>query len=210
MKNKLDLVQMDLSEKYKTIKDTFLNNTLYNLSGNIDDIFFKLLEDEKALFLKWLELEFIAKRLLISQGQLLGIHRHADPTEAYAGINEQKQKIDYLQDWIKEKKANTNIPDFEEIDLSNTTGVEKMIYLHKLGVIDFLIKKQPFNASINSLAVALSAVTGEKTTTLQPYLNAMLNNKGTAQKNNPLNKGKAVARVEKQLIKIGFNLDETN
>jgi len=40
-------------------------------------------------------------------------------------------------------------------------------------------------------------------------LNPMFN-KGTAQKNNPLTKEKPIARVESQLIKIGFNLDETN
>lgn len=210
MKNKLDLVRMDLPEKYKTIEDTFFYNTLYNLSSKIDDLFFELLDDEKGPFLKWIELEFIANRLLYREVQLDGIHRFADPTEAYAIVNAQKQKIDYLQEWVKEKKDNrTTDPEVSEIDLSNTSGVEKMIYLYKLGVIDFLIKKQPFNASINSLAEALSAVMGEKTSTIQSYLNPMFN-KGTAQRNNPLTKEKPVARVEKQLIQIGFNLDETN
>jgi hypothetical protein len=105
MKNKLDVVLIDLPEKYKTIGDTFLNNTLFTLSNKIDDIFFKLLEDEKGQFLKWLELGFIAQRLVIRERHLQGIHIFDDPTEAYAGINEQKQKIDYLQEWIKEKKA---------------------------------------------------------------------------------------------------------
>jgi hypothetical protein len=209
MKNKLDLFQMDLPEKHKTLEDAFFHNTLYNLSSKIDNLFFELSDDEKGPFLKWMELEFIANRLLYREVQLEGIHRFADPTEAYAIVNAQKQKIDYLQDWVKEKKENRIDPELGEIDFSNTTGVEKMIYLHKLGVIDFLIKKQPFNASINSLAVALSAAIGEKTSTIQSYLNPMVN-KVTAQKNNPLNKEKPVAKVENQLIKIGFNLDETN
>ncbi|MFT5242968.1 MAG: hypothetical protein ACJA1H_001584 [Glaciecola sp.] len=105
MKNKLDLVQMELSEKNKTLEHTFFYNTLYNLSSKIDDLFFELSDDEKGPFLKWMELEFISNRLLYREVQLEGMHRFADPTEAYAIVNAQKQKIDYLQDWIKEKKA---------------------------------------------------------------------------------------------------------
>lgn len=97
----------------------------------------------------------------------------------------------------------------EAIDLSDTTATEKIIYLHKLGVIDFLRKQQPFQSSINSLATVLSAVTGAKSGTIQPMLNAMLG-KNVEQKNNPLNSQKPVSKVIKQLNQIGFNLDETN
>lgn len=110
---------------------------------------------------------------------------------------------------INTTTTNLNNPFSEPLDLSNTTGVEKIIYLHKTGVIDFLRKKQPFNTSVNALATFLSAVTGEKVDTLQSYLNPMFS-KGVAQRNNPLSKTDPVNRVEKQLIKIGFNLDETN
>ena len=40
---------------------------------------------------------------------------------------------------------------YEEIDLSNSPATEKIIFLQKLGVIDFLRTKQPFSTSINSL-----------------------------------------------------------
>lgn len=117
-----------------------------------------------------------------------------------------------MQEIIEEiNTATTNLdnPFSEQLDLSNTTGVEKIIYLHKTGVIEFLRKKQPFNTSVNALATFLSAVTGEKVDTLQSYLNPMFS-KGVAQRNNPLSKTDPINRVEKQLIKIGFNLDETN
>ncbi|TDD75261.1 hypothetical protein [Flavobacterium caseinilyticum] len=102
---------------------------------------------------------------------------------------------------------NQNIP--EAIDLSDTKAIDKILYLHKLGVIDFLRGQQPFNTSVNSLASVLSAITGEKSGTLQPMLNPMLSKK-VDDTNNPLNSKKAVERVEKQLINIGFNLNETN
>lgn len=99
-------------------------------------------------------------------------------------------------------------PEPEPIDLSDTTATEKIIYLHKLGVIDFLRTKQPFVSSINSLATVLSAVTGAKSGTIQSMLNAMLS-KSVNDKNNPLNSVKPVNKVTKQLIQIGFNIDET-
>lgn len=101
-----------------------------------------------------------------------------------------------------------NKPETEAIDLSDTKAIDKILYLQKLGVIDFLKGQQPFNTSVNSLASVLSAITSEKTGTLQPMLNPMLSKK-VDDKNNPLNSKKAVGRVEKQLINIGFNLNET-
>jgi hypothetical protein len=96
----------------------------------------------------------------------------------------------------------------ETIDLSDTTATQKIIYLQKLGVIDFLRNKQPFLSSTHSLATVLSAVTGEKTGTIQPMLNPMIN-KEAGQKNNPFRSKITVSKVEKQLINIGFNLNET-
>ena len=98
----------------------------------------------------------------------------------------------------------------EAIDLSDTTATEKIIYLQKLGVIDFLRTKQPFNTSINSLATVISAITGVKPETkhIQSMLNPMIS-KEVGQKNNPLNSKNTVSKVEKQLINIGFNLNET-
>ncbi|RBA29484.1 hypothetical protein [Flavobacterium tibetense] len=105
---------------------------------------------------------------------------------------------------LKDKKENLKVTiQPEAIDLSDTTATEKIIYLHKLGVIDFLIKQQPFQSSTNSLATVLSAVTGAKSGTIQPMLNAMLG-KNVEQKNNPLNSVKPVNKVTKYLIDIGF------
>lgn len=101
----------------------------------------------------------------------------------------------------QENKTITTEP--EAIDLSDTTATEKIIYLHKLGIIDFLRDKKPFVNSINSLATILSAVTGEKSGTIQPMLNTMLS-KNVGQKNNPLNSEKPEKKVTKQLNDIGF------
>lgn len=107
-----------------------------------------------------------------------------------------------------------SIVDFESkneselIDLSDATPIEKIIYLEKLGIIDFLRKQQPFDLSTKRLSEVLSGVTGIKAGTLQSNLNPMIS-KSVAQKNNPLKSQKNVDKVENALIKIGFNLKKS-
>ena len=106
--------------------------------------------------------------------------------------------IDFIE---KDPKESTELLNIN--DLSYSSPTEKIIYLQKLGIIDFLITKQPFSTSINSLATILSSLTGEKSSTLQPMLNAMLSN-NVSDKNNPLKSKKGVTKVEKTLIQIEF------
>lgn len=90
------------------------------------------------------------------------------------------------------------------LDLSDSKGTEKIIMLKQLGVLDFLNSKEPFNTSINSLASAISGITGEKQTSVYPMINPILN-PTNKQKNNPLNTKKTVNKVNQKLISIGFN-----
>jgi hypothetical protein len=118
---------------------------------------------------------------------------------------------DCIQDIVNEINESTSNKilttfDLEPLDLSDTTAVEKIIYLEKLGVLDFLRNKH--HVSTNGLASALSAITGEKVITVQPMLNAIFN-KQTGQKNNPLESTKPVKKVKKHLNDIGFTLNET-
>lgn len=130
--------------------------------------------------------------------------------ESYENLKSESYTFEkILNKYLKEIYQNQNIQsEPEAIDLSDTTATEKIIYLHKLGVIDFLRKQQPFQSSINSLATILSAVTGEKSGTIQSMLNAMLS-KNVNDKNNPLNSRKPTNKVTQQLNQIGFNSNET-
>jgi hypothetical protein len=87
----------------------------------------------------------------------------------------------------------------EPLDLSDTTAVEKIIYLNELGIIDFLRTKPEFIGSTNLMATVLSAITGEKLITLQPSLNPLVNNY-TYAKNYPYKSKKTVKRVRQTLI----------
>ena len=92
----------------------------------------------------------------------------------------------------------------DNIDFSDNIGTEKIIMLHKLGILDFLRSKEPFNASINTLASVISGITGIKKTVAQSYLNPIYSNT-VIQKNNPLNTKSTVNKVTQKLISIGYN-----
>lgn len=117
-----------------------------------------------------------------------------------------KKRNEFLNEKMGFNKSPITEP--EAIDLSNTKAIDKILYLHKLGIIDFLRERQPFNTSVNSLATIFSAITGEKSGTLQPMLNPMLSKK-VDESNNPLHSSRAIERVKSQLISIGFNLNDT-
>lgn len=104
------------------------------------------------------------------------------------------------------KNSDSTEVEEELIDYSESNYSSKIIFLEKLGVIQYLSQKSPFSNSINSLANALSGVTGIKPTTIQPMLNAMLS-KGTSSKNNPLKYTKTVNVVINKLTNIGYKVE---
>jgi len=89
------------------------------------------------------------------------------------------------------------------IDLSDTKATEKIIMLYKMGVFDFLRKQDPFKASTNLLASAISGITGIDEGTVQSYINP-IDNPTVKQKNNPLTSAKTVKKVIQKLNSIGY------
>lgn len=108
---------------------------------------------------------------------------------------------------ILDDNNNSESQEPEILDYSDTMATEKIIFLHKSGILEYLRKKPLFMASTNKLAEFLSAVTGEEAKTLQSYLNPIISRE-TVQKNNPLNKAGTVKKAEQKLINIGFNTED--
>jgi hypothetical protein len=106
------------------------------------------------------------------------------------------------QSFLKERLEELNKPqqpEPEPLDLSDSSAVEKIIYLNELGIIDFLRTKPAFIGSTNLMATFLSAITGEKSKTLQTSLNRLINN-DTDDKNHPYKTQKTVNKVRQTLI----------
>ena len=90
-------------------------------------------------------------------------------------------------------------------DYSNSKLTEKIIALNEIGVIDFLKEKEPFNVSTNSLAEYLSLCLGEKTTSIQSYINPIINKSDPSK--SPYNTDKTVEKVIQKLINIGLKIE---
>lgn len=90
------------------------------------------------------------------------------------------------------------------IDLGKLKAKEKLIYLYKLGVIDFLLEQQPFRSSPNLLASVLSSIIEVIPRTIQPTLSAIVS-ENLVNKNHPLYTESSEKKVNRQLINIGFN-----
>ena len=95
------------------------------------------------------------------------------------------------------------INDTDEIDFSNTTAVEKIIYLKELGIIEFLRDKTKVGISNSSLASVISGITGIKPQTIKPSLNRLSNN-DTDDKNHPYYNEKTVNKIKLLLSQKGF------
>lgn len=116
--------------------------------------------------------------------------------------------IEYLNQKNKTKVEETNIvvkPVEVELDPLVLKGTEKIIYLEKLGILDFLNEKAPFNTSTNALANVISAITGIKQTSVYPMINPILKD-NVDQKNNPLLTENTVRKVQLKLDQIGFKI----
>lgn len=91
------------------------------------------------------------------------------------------------------------------IDYSNSKLTEKIIALNEMGVIDFLKEIEPFNFTTNKLAEFLSLCIGEKASSIQSYINPIINN--SDQTKSPYNTVKTVEKTKQKLIQMGCKLD---
>ena len=125
-----------------------------------------------------------------------------------SSTNENLSLVKRNLEWYKIKLGRFQIhhPEAEsEIDLINSNAVQKIIYLQELGIIDLLRKEHCFATSVNNLAKVITAITGEKITTIQPYLNVLINKTGN-DNNDPYKTTSTVSKVKNHLINVGFKL----
>jgi len=95
---------------------------------------------------------------------------------------------------------------FKNFVIEYPKGTEKIVMLHKLGVLEFLRNKAPFNTTTNSLASVVATITGIKQPSVYPMLQTIFT-PSNIQKNNPLNSIKTVTKVEQTLTSIGFKTE---
>ena len=88
------------------------------------------------------------------------------------------------------------------LDYSDNSIAEKIVFLHELGILDFIRNRYPLGMSTNKLAEIISGFTGINQTTAQSYINPIYS-KRVDMKNTPLTE-KNLKSVKEKLLKIGI------
>ena len=112
-------------------------------------------------------------------------------------VIENNGEIEIVPAEKKNENETIDTKDFED-ESAMTNGKEKIIYLNELKVIEHLKKEYPLlKTSNNKLASLISKITGQKHSTIQSYINPMLNSEDRVdQSNNPYNNKKNVLKVK--------------
>ncbi|NVK75009.1 MAG: hypothetical protein HWE24_16190 [Oceanospirillaceae bacterium] len=101
-------------------------------------------------------------------------------------------------------KMDASSPDIEiGADLTDLNIPKKVLFLYELGVIDFLKTKTPFNTNCNALSRVFSAITGEKTSSLNRNV-APIHSSDADNPRNPLNNQTNYSQVKHELNEIGY------
>lgn len=178
----LDCLQKGKAVTYDKQENTFFHS--FKLS--IDVITNTLLVTNLNL----IETEIYFKELLKCVN--IFIKTNNENTETPPTIAENKQTI-------MEQEHDTYEIDFETI-------ADKILSLYELGVIDKLQEHRSFLASPNRLAGYLASIIGKKQISVQPILNALLNNH-TTNKNYPKT-DKRLKKIHDKLINFGINKEK--
>ncbi|REG94146.1 hypothetical protein [Flavobacterium aquicola] len=172
---------------------------------DIEYVFNTILNDDYHMYDMEHTIDFFCEYINVSFTDVL-----IDKTNAFFPVLNVLIDIAYSKlekNQVGDKKLPLEVYD-ELIEDYNIPIVKRIIYLEKLGVIDFLKKQTPFNTSINSMANILGHIIDAKPSSIQPLLNPLLGN-DLDNKNNPLNSAKNVMAVENYLLKIGYSLKKT-
>ncbi|WP_286760909.1 hypothetical protein [Salegentibacter sp. UBA1130] len=124
-----------------------------------------------------------------------------------AELKMKKSMLNYEVELSNLNKAKT--PEIQNEETFNNPGTERMIFLKELGIIDHLQKFECFQGSTHAMAAVISSFTNMPTSTVQSYLNPMVNPQ-VLQKNNPLSNEKKVKKVKQTLINFGFEPKDQN
>lgn len=186
-----------ISEKqyfYSAIIDTYESSMLYDSSH---------LSQEKKEGIK--ELKKTIEELIVYDNQkkdiilpdiILWERLQVSSYKIMEFLKQRKQELE------KDLNPTSQQPE-PELDLSDTSAVEKIIYLNELGIIDFLRTKTKAGISNGGLASVLSGITGIKAETIKPSLNRLSNN-DTIDNKHPYYTTKTVEKIKTFLIKLGF------
>lgn len=121
-----------------------------------------------------------------------------------------RSEIELLRDKKRNHENQLNIERQLQFIQYNTdedtvlNDTQKLIYLHELGVLEYLQNRGIMGVSNNSIAGIISKIVGMKQTSAQPLVNSLLNSRDVIQKNHPYSNQKNVESIKYKLKNLGF------
>jgi hypothetical protein len=172
----------------------------FKLSNSISSFIYEDEIDISKIIDRIIALVFLSENIIVQKNMLLGsIKYFEDKHLDFVGYKALAWKLQSTYSEIFDKKEEVLI------DYSESKLTEKIIALNEVGVLDYLLTKEPFNLSVNSLAEYLSLCLGEKTSSIQSYINPIINK--SDQTKSPYNTPKTVDKVKQKLIQIGLKIE---
>lgn len=110
-------------DKFKNFEEVLKSNNLLNIDTKINMFYSSLLDNEKNDFLKWLELEILAEWKIRQYSNQNNKNINSPFLLTLAG--KFNQTIEYVENWIKEKKANIIIEEPQQSNNKNPDEVNQ-------------------------------------------------------------------------------------
>ena len=187
------------NDLYKSRLENFLKNTAE--SNEIDFIELELKENKKPFNEFWLDkntkeqISIAIKRRteFLLDKAIEYDYKFIDKALVYSPESFNENELNLLED--------------HEIGLFSIN--QKIIALHKAGVLDCLRKKEPFNTNTNAMARLLAKITGDNVSSINKAITPILK-QSTSSRNNPYNNEENENRVNSFFSNIGYdpnNLD---
>lgn len=204
-----------IHSKKKNINATVVLEAKLNFSIKIRNKFDSIIKSNISLNKKIISLSQLIKDYIQFYGKkqfdddllyndLESELNHLKEMQAQEQLEQEREKFELVDSENEFKRHET------QIDYSNNSKTERIVFLHELGILDFMQKKmikELHGFSINKLAEIISTFTDIDQKTAQSYLNPMFT-KDAIQKNNPLTKSN-LEKVKTKLNNIGFNTSKT-
>lgn len=181
-------------ELYKGRLGSFLQNI--HGAGEIDFIELELKEEEKPFNEFWLD-KNTKEQISIAIKRRTEFLLDKAIEYNYKYID---KKLIYSPESFSEKEL--NLLEDHEIGLFSIN--QKVIALHKAGVLDYLRKQEPFNTNTHAMARLLAKITGDNISSINKAISPVLK-QSTSSRNNPYNNEENENRVNSFFSNIGYD-----
>jgi hypothetical protein len=181
-------------EEYKSDYPNLIENYI---ERHIDNDEINFIDSEIRLIKEYIRPVIESQKTELEEMRILDLRK----TFVESDLSSYNKIISFLETRKSELEPESTLS--EAVDMSDTSAVEKIIFLNELGIIDYIRTKSKIGISNSSLSSVLSGITGIKPETIKPSLNRLSSNDIIDNKH-PYYTTKTVHKIKTLLNKLGF------